>query len=49
LYAIAKIASFGKSSIPPPPSSRITFCRYCGTQSKNDAVFCSKCGKRIAD
>jgi hypothetical protein len=38
---------------PPPPPSLIAssekkFCRYCGTENKTDAVFCEKCGKRIA-
>lgn len=31
--------------IPPPPSHE--FCRYCGTQNTSDAVFCSKCGKKL--
>ncbi len=24
------------------------FCRYCGVENKTDAVFCEKCGKKIA-
>jgi hypothetical protein len=34
---------------PPPinPSFSASFCRYCGTQNARDAVFCSKCGKRL--
>jgi len=24
------------------------FCRYCGAENKGDAVFCEKCGKKIA-
>jgi hypothetical protein len=31
---------------PSPPTAKI-FCRYCGTENKNDAVFCEKCGKKI--
>ena len=23
------------------------YCKYCGTQISDDAVFCEKCGKRI--
>jgi len=33
-----------KQNIPPPSHE---FCRYCGTQNTPDAVFCSKCGKRL--
>lgn len=25
------------------------FCKYCGTQISDDAVFCEKCGKRLID
>ena len=25
------------------------FCRYCGTNLPDDAVFCSKCGKKVSD
>jgi len=24
------------------------FCRYCGAENQGDAVFCEKCGKKIA-
>jgi ribosomal protein L40E len=24
------------------------FCRYCGAENKADAIFCDKCGKKIA-
>ena len=34
-----------KQQIPPPPSH--AFCRYCGTQNTPDALFCSKCGKKL--
>lgn len=33
----------------PPVSTEKKFCRYCGTENKVDAVFCEKCGKRIAE
>jgi len=38
---------------PPSPVSVATsgekrFCRYCGAENKQDAVFCEKCGKKIA-
>jgi len=26
---------------------RAHFCRYCGAENKDDAVFCEKCGKKI--
>ena len=25
------------------------FCRYCGTEVKDEDVFCSKCGKRLQE
>ena len=37
----------------PPPETLLTeppemrFCRYCGAENRNDALFCEKCGKRI--
>lgn len=24
------------------------YCKYCGSQNDNDAIFCTQCGKRIA-
>jgi len=33
---------------PTAPTER-TYCQYCGTQNKSDAVFCKKCGKKIAE
>jgi hypothetical protein len=36
------------SQIPPPPPN-IAFCRYCGAQNTPDAVFCSKCGKKLTE
>jgi len=24
------------------------YCRYCGTENRDDAYFCEKCGKRIS-
>jgi len=33
---------------PAAPTERI-YCQYCGTQNKSDAVFCKKCGKKIAE
>lgn len=30
------------------PSETKFFCRYCGAENKSDAIFCEKCGKRIA-
>jgi hypothetical protein len=32
---------------PPPFSENPSFCRYCGMQNTSDAVFCSKCGKKL--
>ena len=26
----------------------VVFCRYCGAEVESDALFCSRCGKRIA-
>jgi hypothetical protein len=36
-----------KPQIPPPFSKTPSFCPYCGTQSTPDALFCSKCGKKL--
>jgi len=33
---------------PTAPTEKI-YCQYCGTQNKSDAVFCKKCGKKIAE
>jgi hypothetical protein len=43
---------------PPPPTEAVmvtqnnvltsVFCRYCGFKNENDAVYCKKCGKKIA-
>ena len=31
----------------PPDTTPKFYCRYCGVENKNDAVFCEKCGKNI--
>lgn len=37
-----------KQQIQPPPFSKTPpFCPYCGTQNTSDALFCSKCGKKL--
>lgn len=42
------------SATPPEPTVPVSvpvekmYCRYCGTENKTDAVFCAKCGKKIA-
>lgn len=33
---------------PTVPLEKI-YCRYCGTENKSDAIFCKKCGKKIAE
>jgi len=33
---------------PSAPTERI-YCQYCGTANKSDAVFCKKCGKKMAE
>ena len=36
------------SLLPSPPVVEgRKFCRYCGVESKTDAVFCEICGKQI--
>ncbi|NIO38353.1 DUF996 domain-containing protein [Candidatus Bathyarchaeota archaeon] len=35
-------------SAPAAPTERI-YCQYCGTQNKSDAVFCKKCGRKMAE
>jgi hypothetical protein len=39
------------ATLPPVPLAifgKKKFCRYCGTENKIDAVFCEKCGRKIA-
>ncbi len=40
------------SAAPPPTAPVVTaerrFCQYCGVENRTDAVFCQKCGKKIA-
>jgi uncharacterized membrane protein len=40
-------------SSPSAPTVAVTverkYCRYCGTENQSDAVFCAKCGKKIAE
>lgn len=33
----------------PTASAEKIYCQYCGTENKSDAVFCKKCGKKIAE
>ncbi|MDH5461091.1 MAG: DUF996 domain-containing protein [Candidatus Bathyarchaeota archaeon] len=33
---------------PTAPTEKI-YCQYCGTENKSDAVFCKKCGKKMAE
>jgi hypothetical protein len=33
---------------PPPPSMRQKYCSFCGAENKSDAIFCERCGKKIA-
>jgi hypothetical protein len=42
-----------KASYLPPPPPLISapvqkYCRYCGTENKNDAFYCEKCGRQIS-
>lgn len=42
-----------KASYLPPPPPLISapvqkYCRYCGTENKNDAVYREKCGRQIS-
>ena len=36
---------------PQAPTASIEkiYCQYCGTENKSDAVFCKKCGKKMAE
>jgi hypothetical protein len=36
-----------ENSVSIPVVEERRFCRYCGTESKNDAPFCEKCGKKL--
>jgi hypothetical protein len=37
------------SIIPPPTpaAAEKKYCRFCGSENKSDASYCSKCGKRL--
>jgi len=37
-----------RESVPPKKGLSAIYCRYCGFENEPDAVFCEKCGKRIA-
>ena len=30
-------------------TSGIRFCRHCGSENKDDALFCERCGKKISE
>jgi len=36
------------SPVPVATSEEKKFCRYCGGENKMDAVFCEKCGRKVA-
>jgi len=47
------ITLFMNNSVPAPESINYTqnrpgkyFCRYCGSENEQDALFCEACGKR---
>ena len=42
-------SSMQSRASPEPQSSERLFCIYCGAENKSHAVFCSKCGKKIAE
>jgi len=54
-----KVASLPKAptTSPPaaaPPQARTPpaekkYCQYCGTENRSDALFCKKCGTRLAE
>lgn len=46
-YAISFKAGFSPEDLMTE-SLGIKYCRYCGTENKNDAHFCEKCGKKIS-
>jgi hypothetical protein len=46
-YSIYRLEKKIPQTPPPPFSNTPSFCRYCGTQNIPDAVFCSKCGKKL--
>jgi transcription elongation factor Elf1/ribosomal protein L40E len=43
----SEIANKGRQNTQTAVEEKI-FCRYCGVQNETDAVFCKKCGKKIA-
>ena len=40
-------------TLSPKPSVTVSvgkkYCRYCGTETKSDTVFCEKCGKKLTE
>lgn len=44
----APLPPVARPQTPAAPAEKI-FCQYCGTENKSDAVFCKKCGKKIAE
>jgi uncharacterized membrane protein len=47
--AVSPSAPMPPPSPPVPVSVEKKYCRYCGTENSTDAVFCEKCGKKIAE
>lgn len=47
IYKLEKQLSHEES--PIALTGRQKFCRYCGVENKDDAVFCVKCGKNISE
>ena len=45
-YAVYLNAAGPPETLLTEPSG-IKFCRYCGAENKDDALFCEKCGKKI--
>lgn len=44
---VLSVSSTPHTPIPDDTRNLRRFCRYCGGENRNDAIFCEKCGKRI--
>lgn len=49
LLGIFSIRHSQKTAFTQPSTIGKKFCRHCGTENKNTATFCEKCGKRIGE
>ena len=47
VYMISRSQRTLSHTQPSISTTEKKFCRYCGTENSEDAIFCEKCGKKI--